>query len=501
MSAESSDDITPRVSGVETETPLAYRVVRGGIWVLISSYWSIGFGFLINIVLTRLLNPEAYGQFAYANFFVQLFLLQPKLGLSYGFVQRQDTTDSALGTFIGMEFLSALGSLLIAGIGVLFLPPDTAIVVLILTGITILQGIAGIGGVLLDKDLRFDVTSRVNLVALTVSYIPAVIMALNGFGVWSLVAQVAIYGIITSVVFVWMYRSVWRNVGRYVRKWDIQLARHYLGFGVTMGIGMFAGSLTTSLDSFFIGTFVGTAALGYYDRAYRMAQWPGLLFNSILSRTAYYTYARLQDDPERLEKSASMLFWMIAMLGVPLALALFVGAPDLIVLLYGERWLPSASLLRILALGFLTRPLWENTGAIVSAVGKPRLTTRVTIIWAIAVTVIGLPMTLIWGTLGTSIAVGIAALFGLILLLKAMIDVVPVDPRPTLATTTVLAVGALALYYVLEMVIGSFNLQLLLQVVVKMGGIVLLYYGLAVLVRPHDTLARLRYVWRLVWKR
>jgi len=152
MREESSGDVTTRVAGVETETPLAYRVVRGGIWVLASSYWSIGLGFLINIILTRLLNPEAYGQFAYANFFVQLFLLQPKLGLSYGFVQRQDTTDSALGTFIGMEFLSAIGSLLIAGIGVLFLPRDTAIVVLVLIGMAILQGIAGIGGVLLDKD-------------------------------------------------------------------------------------------------------------------------------------------------------------------------------------------------------------------------------------------------------------------------------------------------------------------------------------------------------------
>jgi len=501
MIEESGGDVTPRVSGVETETPLAYRVVRGGIWVLASSYWSIGFGFLINIVLTRLLNPEAYGQFAYANFFVQLFLLQPKLGLSYGFVQRQDTTDSALGTFIGMEFLSALGSMLIAGIGALFLPHDTAIVVLVLIGMAILQGIAGIGGVLLDKDLRFDVTSRVSLIALTVSYIPAVIMALNGFGVWSLVAQVVTNGVITSAAFVWMYRRVWRNVGRYVRQWDIQLARHYLGFGVTMGIGMFAGSLATSLDSFFIGTFVGTAALGYYDRAYRMAQWPGLLFNSILSRTAYYTYARLQDDTDRLEKSASMVFWTITMLGVPLALALFVGAPDLIILLYGERWLPSASLLRILALVFLTRPLWENAGTIINAVGKPRLTTRVTIIWIIVLAIVGLPMTLVWGTLGTSIAVGIAALFGLFLLLKTMMDVSPVDPRPTLVTTAVLAVGALALYYVLDMVIGPLNLQLLLQVVVKMGGIALLYYGLAMLVRPHDTLARLRYVWQLILKK
>ena len=56
---------------METE-PLAFRVVRGGLFVAASSYFNIGFGFLANLLLTRLLAPEAFGTFALAVFFFHI---------------------------------------------------------------------------------------------------------------------------------------------------------------------------------------------------------------------------------------------------------------------------------------------------------------------------------------------------------------------------------------------------------------------------------------------
>jgi hypothetical protein len=54
-------------SHVESE-PLAYRAVRGGLWVAVSSYFNVGFGFLANLALTRILAPEDFGIFALAGF-------------------------------------------------------------------------------------------------------------------------------------------------------------------------------------------------------------------------------------------------------------------------------------------------------------------------------------------------------------------------------------------------------------------------------------------------
>jgi len=44
-------------AGISVEEPLAFRVVRGGLFVAASSYFNILFGFLANLVLTQLLAP------------------------------------------------------------------------------------------------------------------------------------------------------------------------------------------------------------------------------------------------------------------------------------------------------------------------------------------------------------------------------------------------------------------------------------------------------------
>ena len=53
-------------------------------------------------------------------------------------------------------------------------------------------------------------------------------------------------------------------------------------------------------------------------------------------RSALFTYAQLKDDAARLRKSVSMVIWLIVTMAAPIALALFLTAPDLILLVYGD---------------------------------------------------------------------------------------------------------------------------------------------------------------------
>jgi len=80
--------------------PLAYRAVRGGFWSVLGSYFTIGFGFLANIALIRLLTPAIYGEFALAMFFVTLFDLVGKSGLNYAFAHHRVIDGESLGTLL-----------------------------------------------------------------------------------------------------------------------------------------------------------------------------------------------------------------------------------------------------------------------------------------------------------------------------------------------------------------------------------------------------------------
>ncbi len=298
------------------EQPLAHRAVRGGAWVIVSSYWTIGFGFFANILLTRMLSPEVFGAFALATFFVALFQLRPKLSLNYAFAQDPETNAESIGTFFYMEVALGLASfaIVLAAAPILLALgyADTVVIVcLVLTLVSLTESFTSALGVVLDKSLHFKPMSAIQFIAFPLSYLPAFLLALKGGGVWCLVVQLVSYSLllqISGLIVVTKYMpGIWSSRWRFSRA----RAKRYLRFGSITGLGIFAGSLMSTLDNFYIGTFVGTTALGYYDRAYRMAQWPALLFNNISARVSFFTYARLQSDSQRLEKDVTMMLWLI----------------------------------------------------------------------------------------------------------------------------------------------------------------------------------------------
>ncbi|MCS7283191.1 MAG: oligosaccharide flippase family protein, partial [Anaerolineae bacterium] len=394
------------------EQPLAYRAVRGGLLVALSSYWTLGFGFVVNIFLTRILSPEDFGTFNLGMFFAQLFRLQTKLGLGYAFGQYKQTTGESIGTYAALDAMAAFSGLLLMGLAapvLRLLGYDRSVVLaaLFLALAACMEGVASIAGTLLEKGLHFGTISLYQFIAFPISYIPALWLATHGGGVWSLVSQTTTYSFLWLGLW-WILRRREPRLCEEPWRFRPDLARHFLRFGATTGLWLMAGMLFSQLDSFLIGTFAGVTALGYYDRAYRMAQWPGLLFNAVLLRPAFYTYARLQDDYPRLEKTATMLTWAIGMVTIPLAIAVFIAAPEIITLLYGERWLPSALFLQILIAFFVVRPHLENAGVLLNATGKPAR--AATLLWAQVgiLGLAGLPLTLRWGALGTCAAVGLA---------------------------------------------------------------------------------------------
>jgi len=496
------DNATERLMP-ENIPPLSTRAVRGGLWITLSSCWVFGFGFAANIFLTRLLPTEAFGGFALAMFFTQLLRLQPKLGLGFAFAQHQETTGQSLGTYFLMESLAALGGVvltLLAAPVLVYLgyPPLVAQVSVILAIAAFAEGLMWIGGNLLEKELQFTQTTLIQSITFPISYIPAFYLALHNGGIWSLVAQNLSYCVLFSA-------CVWLAVRkRLPRIWQVrwrfrpELARRFLSFGITVGLGLFGGMLLTQLDNFFIGTFVSLAVLGFYDRAYRIAQWPSNLLIGAITRSVFYTYTRLQDDAVRLQKTVSMVLWLITTLALPLVLAIFITAPDLITLLYGERWLPSALFLRILVVYAVVRPLWDNAGTFFIATGKPKHTLTFVSIQVLVLACTGLPFTLVWGAIGTCVAVGLAFAVGMVLIYRTVARQISVNLGKEFGIPALVSILTLLGYFALRSVAGLDALPLATRVAVKGCYAVLTFFTLTLIFQPRATLERVAYVWRLL---
>jgi O-antigen/teichoic acid export membrane protein len=92
------------------------------------------------------------------------------------------------------------------------------------------------------------------------------------------------------------------------------------------------------------------------------------------------------------------------------ALLFVVAAPDLVEILYGARWQPSAGILQWLAAFAMLRPLWDNLVAVLLAMRRSGLLVRLLAVQAAALVLLVLPLTYFFGGQGTALGVSLAFL-------------------------------------------------------------------------------------------
>lgn len=485
------------------KTSLAYRATQGGLWVTFSSGWQLMFGFAANIILTRLLMPSAFGEFALAMFFAQLVTIHQKIGLGRAFVHFRETSGNAMGTYLILEGLAIIIGIIFMVILMYLLPNfgysrsilNVCIVLFISLAI---EAMGAIAIILLEKDLFIKDVSLLRGITFPLSYIPAFLGALNGAGVWSIVFQN-----MTNSILLFIGSSLivsWRvpHILRLRWKFDRSLALKYLRFGVVIGATATAGMLFMKLDNFFIGTFVGITILGFYDRAYNTAQWPGTFSSIVLARSVFFIYNQLQDDVDRLKKTASMVTWLVTTFSFPLGVTMFIAAPDLIVLLYGESWLPCSQFLRILIIYTTLRPLHENAVNLLFAIGKPHLTTRFHGVQLILLVILGLPLTLVWKAIGTCIAVVLAFLPGLIMAYYDIAKLIPYKPLSNMVPAAMASLITVTCYVILNQIIPLGDAPIPNRLAIKVIFSFVLFSFLLYIFQPKVARDRLLYIISLI---
>lgn len=496
-------ELPPEVTLPPDDLPLATRIVRGGASVAVTSYGLLLFGFTANLILTRLLTPGDFGIYSLGFFFFSLLNLRPKLGVDQAFAHIPQTDAQSSGTFAILSISAGASSVLLALIVVpiLFLLGYQQAVIwvtLVLAAFGMSDAIMAVAWVQLDKALLFSRVSLITALAFPLAYVPAFYLALHGGGYWALVAQNATYSVLLLIGLWWTARRYLSDIWGLRWTFSSMLAKRFLRFGVVVGFATLAASLLYQFDNFLVGTFVGIDTLGFYDRAYRIAQWPSLLISGVLTRTAFYAYSQLQNDLVRLTKTVTMSLWIVTTLALPVALAIFVSADDLVLLLFGDKWLPSAVFVRFLVLYSILRPLLDDAGSLFVAIGKPRRTSIVTLAQAIALIVAATPLTLAYNAIGTAIGVGLAFVVGLVVTYYFVRRTLPTFKLwDAFAVPVVATIASLSAYLLFAYAFDFEAVPLAARVVVKVSIAVFTFFAATYLLRPAVTTERAAYVWRL----
>jgi PST family polysaccharide transporter len=242
------------------------KTISGISWSFTSKFGRQFILIIINIILARILSPKEFGLIAMISPIIGFANLFAELGLSAALVQQSDIKQDQLSSvfwfnFSAGVFLCILFILVAPLIAKFYNEPILIPMTMILSSNFLLSSFNIVQNTLLTKDLNFRLLSIIEISAVGISGIIAVVMAVSGYGVWSLVAQSIILSFITAVLLWKMHR--WRP--NFTFKW--KTIRSLLGFSSSLLGTKVLNYWVRNIDYILIGRFIGTRPLGIYNRA------------------------------------------------------------------------------------------------------------------------------------------------------------------------------------------------------------------------------------------
>ncbi len=352
--------------GPSTRGGVSRAALRGAAWMGFASWINQAAALTTFVVLGRLLAPAEFGLVAAASVVLWILRVLVDQGFSQVLVQRTDLTQvhvdtafwTALGTGIGMALLTAATAPLVAD---LYSLPQLTGVLQALSIVFIFAALDATPSALLAREMKFRVQAVRRLVASVTSGIVAVALATSGAGVWALVAQTLMYeGLI--VVLLWPLVT-WRPSRRFSKSGFKELA----GFGFRLTLIRILTNVGAYSDNLLIGVVVGAVALGYYVVGFRVVVVVKRLISLALMQVVLSAFSRLQHDRGLLNAAFYRSTRLAAGISLPIYAGLALVAHPLTVLVFGEKWAPSAPVVQALTLaGFIQGQLIFSTQYVIA---------------------------------------------------------------------------------------------------------------------------------------
>lgn len=225
-----------------------------------------------------------------------------------------------------------------------------------LPGGFILGGLTVQHQALLRRQMRFGALAGIDIAALASGIAAAIVSAWYGAGCWALVIMHLAMALVTALG-VWI--MCWWIPGRPVRGAGV---RPMLAFGGHLKGFNVLNYFNRSLDKVLIGWRWGAPQLGLYAKAYQLLLLPIRQINAPLSSVAIPALSRLQVEPDRYRAYYLRAIKLIALVTMPLIVAMGVLSKELICLVLGGQWSDASGLFTILACAAFLQPVVNSLG-------------------------------------------------------------------------------------------------------------------------------------------
>ncbi len=328
---------------------------------------------VVLIFLARLLNPEDFGIFALASALIIGFQAVATAPLGEVIVQSKDdnivdfiwTLQSILG------LLALLATLLLAPFAAEFFnQPELAPALSVMAIMFVISPFLDVAVRLSMRRIKFKGVFLRMILAPVSNGVIAIWFAFHNAGYWAL-----IYGQLGGTIVAAIALMIF---GGWLPRFHIDLNRFQqeLKFSKQMMIQGVLRWIRNHLDKAALGSNVPGSSLGQYDMASRVGALPFTLIVAPISQVSYSVMSTSARSGESIKDLYILSLRRLLLVVFPLIVVMAMNTEGLILLLLGEKWLESQSiLLLIIYTGFFAALVGLNN-EVFKALGKPKIMTK-----------------------------------------------------------------------------------------------------------------------------
>lgn len=354
------------------EENLKKKTTKALVWSSADKLGQQLFYLVAGIILARQLSPTDYGKVGVLTIFIALSGILIDSGFSSALIRKKEATQADYSTvfYLNIAISCLLYGLLYAAapwIADFFNEPDLTAICRVLFLVIPMNALSLIQQTLLFKHFKLSVNARVNLWALGLASIAAVVMAYCGMGVWALVTQTLGLAALRALFF-WLFND-WRP------QWVFRMEslREFFGYSSNLVVSGIINNVFNKIYPIIIGKFYGMTQTGYYTQADKYQDIASSLISNIFRSVAFPVFSTVQDDLPRLNRICRKNVKAIAFFIFPIMLLMIVVSYPFILLVLKAQWLPSVPYFRLLCLSGICSPFIILFFDLFNSLGHSRL--------------------------------------------------------------------------------------------------------------------------------
>ena len=357
---------------MQQQETLKSKTISSMIWSAMQRFGVLFLSFISNLILAWYLTAEDFGAIGMLTIFISLSETFIDSGFGAALIQKTEPSELDYSTV----FWTNLSISIIIYIILFFCAPliskfyNLEILTPLLRVkaiVIIIQGFRLIQTTRLQKQLNFKRISIIYLIASFISTVVAIVAAIFGAGVWSLVIKTLLDTFIRTILF-WIVCR-WKPLFKFSK----QSFKELFSYGGVMLSTSIIITLYNNCLTLIIGKAFSATELGYYTQASKLETVPTTAFEKIVNQVTFPVFSKLQDDIEKMKKGLQKLVICISYVCFPMMIFFIVSAVPIFHLLYPAKWEPSIPYFQYLCLvGMIVSVNTMNTN-LIKATGKKGL--------------------------------------------------------------------------------------------------------------------------------